>query len=112
MKLHPAADRKSLGDDLEILRFETLAERAHENFACLAADQPSAIVESAAMGKRFVDGYIAGLVVLDEEDDVGDAVEKLNSRKRPSKDGGERRGRIAVVCWRRDCANFNPGPAF
>jgi 1-pyrroline-4-hydroxy-2-carboxylate deaminase len=106
MKLHPAADRKSLGDDLEILRFETLAERAHENFACLAADQPSAIVESAAMGKRFVDGYIAGLVVLDEEDDVGDAVEKLNSRKRPSKDGGERRGRIAVVCWRRDCANF------
>jgi dihydrodipicolinate synthase/N-acetylneuraminate lyase len=106
MKLHPAADRKSLGDDLEILRFETLAKRGHENLACLAADQPAAIGESAAMGKRFVDRYIAGLVVLDEEDGVGDTVEKLNSRKRPSKDGGERRGRIAVVCWRRDCANL------
>ena len=27
MKLHPAADREPFGDDLEILRLETLAER-------------------------------------------------------------------------------------
>ena len=106
MELHTAPDRKPFGDDPQILRFVTLAERAHEHLARLAADQRPAVGEPTAMGERFVDRDIARLVVLDEEDGVGDAVEKLNSRKRPSKDGGERRGRIAFVRCRRDCADF------
>ena len=58
------------------------------------------------MGERFVGGDVASLVVLDEEDGVGDAVEKLHSGKRPSQGGGQRRGGIASVRCARDCANF------
>ncbi len=35
MELHPAADRKPFGDDLEILRFVTLAERAQKTSLAL-----------------------------------------------------------------------------
>jgi 1-pyrroline-4-hydroxy-2-carboxylate deaminase len=49
------------------------------------------------MDERFVDRDIARLVILDEEDGVGDAVEKLHSGERPPKDRGERRDRIALV---------------
>ena len=47
-----------------------------------------------------------GLVVLDEEDGVGDVVKKLDSGKRTSKSGGERRGRVGFVRCAPDCANF------
>src|SRR5277367_6400891 len=106
MELHPAADRKPFGDDLEILRLEPLPERGGEDLARLAADQRMAVGEPAATGERFVDRDIARLVVLDEEDGVGDAVEEFNSRERPSKGGGERRGRIAFVRCGRDFADF------
>ena len=106
MELHSSADREPFRQDLKILRFETLAKGGRKDLARLAADQRAAVGESAAMGERFVDRDIAGLVVLDEKDGVGDAVEKLDPRKRPSEDGGERRRRIAFVRCARDCANF------
>ena len=96
MELHLGPDRKPFGDDLEILRFEALAERAQEDLARPAADQRPLVGELAAMRERFVDRDIARLVILDEEDRVGDPVEKLNSRERSSKDGGERRRRIVA----------------
>ena len=107
MKLHLSPDREPFGDHLEILRLEPLAERRGENLARLAADQRVTVGESAAAHQRFVDRDIARLIILDEEDGIGDAVEKLDSRERPSKDGGERRGRIALVggAWR-DFADF------
>ena len=78
-----------------------------EDLARLAADQRAAcLAKPAAMGERFVDRDIARLVVLDEEDGVGDAVEKLDSRKRPPKDGGERRRRIGFDRCARDFADF------
>ncbi len=107
MQLHPAPDRKPFGDDPEILRFEPLAEWGREDLARLAADQSVTVGEPAAMGERFVDRDVARLVILDEEDGVSDAVEELNSRERPSEDGGEQRGRIAPDRQaRRDFADF------
>ncbi len=97
MELHPSAYREPFGQDLEILRFETFAERSGEDLARLAADQRAAVGESAAMGERFVGGDVAALVVLDEEDGVGDAVEKLNPWKRTSEGGGKRRRGIGSV---------------
>jgi dihydrodipicolinate synthase/N-acetylneuraminate lyase len=107
MDLHLAPDRKPFGDDLEILRLELLAERRGEDLARLAADQRPSVSELAALRERFVDRHIARLAILDEEDGVRDLVEELNSREGPSKDGGERRGRIALVGGaRRNCAGF------
>ena len=94
MKLHPAADRQALGDDLEILGLEALAERRRKHFARLAADERPLVGEGAAIGERLVDRDVAGLAILDEEDDVGDVVEKLDCRKRPPEDSGERGGGI------------------
>ena len=80
MALHPAADRESFGDDLEILRLEPLAERRGKDLARLAADQSAFAGEPAAMGERLIDRDIARLVILDEEHGVGDAVEQLDAR--------------------------------
>ena len=91
MELHLGPDRKPFGDDREILRFETLAERAHEDLARPAAEQRPLVGELAAMRERFVDRDIARFVILDEEDRVGDPVEQLDSREWSSKDGGEDR---------------------
>jgi 1-pyrroline-4-hydroxy-2-carboxylate deaminase len=106
MKLHPAANREALGDDFEILRLETLAERAHEDLARLAADERATIGEAAAVGEGFVDRNVARFLILDEEDRIGDAVEEFNARKRTPKDSGERRNRISLVSVARDCADF------
>ncbi len=97
MKLHLRPDRKPLGDDLEILRLEPLAERRSEDLARLAADQGVSVSELAALRERFVDRHVPRLAILDEEDGVRDPVEELDSRKGPSKEGGERRSRISLV---------------
>ena len=107
MELHPAPDRKSFGDDLEILRLETLAKRSCKDLARLAADQRMAVGEPAATRERFVDRDIARLVILDEEDGVGDPVEELDSREGPSKHGGERRGRIVLRPLRARLCGFS-----
>ena len=101
MKLHPAADRQALGDHLEILGLEALAERRREHLARLAADQRPLVGEVAAIGERLVDRDVARLAILDEEDDVGDVVEKLDRRKRPPEDSRERRRRIVLGRARR-----------
>ncbi len=106
MALHPGPDRESFGDDLEILRLEPLAERRGKDLARLAADERTLAGEPAAMGKRIVDRDIARLLVLDEEDGIGDAVEQLNARKRAPKDRGERRRRADLDVCARDCAVF------
>ena len=102
MELHLSPDRKPFGDDREILRFETLAERAHEDLARPAAEQRPLVGELAAMRERFVDRDIARFVILDEEDRVGDSVEQLDSREWSSKDGGETGGRIVLDRCARD----------
>ena len=55
------------------------------------------VSELAALRERFVDRHVPRLAILDEEDGVRDPVEELNSRKGPSKEGGERRGWISLV---------------
>jgi hypothetical protein len=108
MKLHLAPDRKPFGDDLDILGLEPLAS-AWRRFRSPAANQRLSVSELAAPRKRFVDRHVPRLAILDEEDGVGDPVEELDSRKRPSKDGGERRSRITLVGGaRRIVLVFNP----
>ena len=106
MKLHPAADRQALGDDLEILGLEALAERRRKHLARLAADERPLVGEVAAIGERLVDRDVARLAILDEEDDVGDVVEKLDCRKWPSEDSGERGGGIVLSWAERVFAHF------
>ena len=108
MELHPAPDRESFGDDLEILRLEALAERSCKDLARLAADQRMAVGEPAATSERIVDRDIARLVILDEEDDVADTVEELDARERASEHRGERRGRIVFGRCARDFADSQP----
>ena len=61
----------------------------------------------AALGERLVDRDVAGLAILDEEDDVGDMVEELDRRKRPPEDRGKRRRGIVLGPERlRDFAHF------
>ena len=108
MALHLSPDRESLGDDLEILRLEPLAERRGKDLARLPADQRALAGEPAAMGERIVDRDIARLLILDEEDGVGDAVEELQAWKRAAEDRGERRRRVDFDVCARDCANFQP----
>ncbi len=109
MKLHPAADRQALGDDLEILGLETLAERRRKHLARLAADQRPLVGEAAALGERLVDRDVAGLAILDEEDDVGDMVEKLDRRKRPPEDRSKRRRGIVLALRRARFCPFSSG---
>jgi hypothetical protein len=106
MKLHPAADRQPVGDDLEILGLETLPERRRKHLARLAADERPLVSEVAAIGERLVDRDVAGLAILDEEDDVGDVVEKFDCRKRPPKDSGQRSRRIVYGRYGRYFAHF------
>ena len=53
------------------------------------------------MGEGFVDRDVARLAILDKEDNVRDAVEKLNSRKRTSQGRGESRGNVVMSDDRR-----------
>jgi hypothetical protein len=112
MALHLGPDRESLGDDLEILRLEACAERRGENFARLAADQRALAGEPAAMDERLIDRDITPLMVLDEKDGVGDAVEELKAWKRAAEDRGERRRRVDFDVCARIVRIFNPEPAF
>ena len=106
MTLHPATDREPLRNHLEILRLEPLAQRRGKDLARLAADQRAFASKAAAMGERLVDRDIARLVVLDEEHGIGDAVEKLDARKRTPKDRSERRRWAGFDLCARDCADF------
>src|SRR5271155_2198281 len=112
MKLHPAADREPLGDDLEILGLETLTEPRREHLARLTADERALVGEVAAIGKRLVDRDVAGIAIFYEEDNVGDVVEKFGGRKRSPKDGGKRSRRFVPGGGGRDFAHFQAAACF
>jgi 1-pyrroline-4-hydroxy-2-carboxylate deaminase len=106
MELHLSPDREPFGDDLEILRFVSLAERGGKDLARLAADERALAGEAATMGERIVDRDIAPLLVLDEEHGIGDAVEQLNARKWTPKDRSKRRRRVGFDRCVQNFADF------
>ena len=113
MKLEPAADRKSFREHPAVLLLETIPERRGEDFAGLVADQRPLAGDLAAKDERFIDSDISRVLVLDEEDDVADAIEKLNSRERASEGGGEFQGRVGRSDGgRRLFANFQAAACF
>src|SRR5258708_7896053 len=58
------------------------------------------------MSERIVDRNIPRLLVLDEEDGIGDAVEEFDAGKRTPKDRGERHRRVGFHRRLRDFADF------
>ena len=110
MQLKPAADREPFREHPAVLRLETVAERGGEDFARLAADQRALAGDLAAKDERFIDRDISRLPILDEEDDVANAIEKLNSGERASEGGGEFQDRVGrSVGGRRLFCEFSSG---
>ena len=113
MKLEPAADRESFREHPAVLLLETIPERRGEDFARLVADQRPLAGDLAAKDERFIDRDISRVLVLDEEDDVADAIEKLNSREWASEGGGEFQCRVSRSDGGRGLfANFQAAACF